>query len=129
MVIDLDKTGPKIKAVAAILGLVGIANFGDMVRLVRSFFGRGVEAAPALVAEIKARKDGDSVISGQVDTVRYELKRVKIQNIRFQAAQVAADPKLREALERANSENRAARASRAQTMELLEGLGDTPSFR
>jgi len=122
--IDLEKTSNKVKAAVAIFALVGITNFGDLVRMVRGFFGDRVSETPALKAEIKARIAGDSGLAVTVDTVRYELKRVKVQNIRFQAAQVDASPKLRESLERMNDEGRVAKARREKTEKLLEGLAE-----
>jgi hypothetical protein len=122
--IDLEKTSAKVKAVVAVFALIGITNFGDLVRMVRGFFGARVSETPALKMEIKARIAGDSALGVAVDTVRYELKRVKTQNIRFQAAQVESDPKLRESLERMNSESRTSKARRERTEKLLEGLAE-----
>jgi hypothetical protein len=122
LVIELEKTSAKVKAIGAILALAGITQIGDIVRLARSFFGAGVKGSPALVAEIMAREEGDSVIMVRVDTVRYELKKVKLQNIRFQAMQANVDPKLRQALLDYNNESNAAKKKRQETEELLEGL-------
>ena len=70
------------------------------------------------------RKLSDSVIIDTIKNIRYELKKVNRRDLRFKAIQLQADPKLREALERASTETIVEKRKMARDEKLLEGLAE-----
>jgi hypothetical protein len=113
-----------LKLIGAGLALIGVTNLEGAIKLVRGFFGAQVREAPALVAEIKARKTADSAILDTIASISSEQKLEKRQRIRFQSAQLDVDPRLRSAVERMAEESQTAAARRARTEKLLEGLAE-----
>ena len=80
-----------------------------------------MEPVRPVLATMSVRIDS---VESKVDTLVVKQERSDKQKLRFQAAQMQSDPRLREYIGRMNSNSRSARARQQQDEEVLQNLAN-----